>query len=85
MPHHGNLCAVEHDDVDTVAAPAEKQMHAVVSYYLAKCNGHTKLFNCNILFHNKGTHKYCSHLSNEPWQKKKIKDFWVLILSLGIY
>ena len=38
MPHHGNLCAVEHDDVATVAAPAEKQMHAAVSCYLAICN-----------------------------------------------
>lgn len=34
IPHHGNLCAVEHDDVATVAAPAEKQMHAMVSNYL---------------------------------------------------
>lgn len=33
---HGNLCAVEHDDVDTVAAPAEKQVHALVSYYQDK-------------------------------------------------
>lgn len=34
IPHHGNLCAVEHDDVATVAAPAEKQMDAMVSNYL---------------------------------------------------
>lgn len=75
MPHHGNLCAVEHDDVDTVAAPAEKQMHAMVSYYLAKCNecsGHTKLFNYNIYC----THtNNCSHL-NEPCQKKNPKFSW---------
>lgn len=43
MPHHGNLCAVEHDD--TVAAPAEKQMHTMVSSYLdmhGLKTGHTK-------------------------------------------
>lgn len=74
MPHHGNFCAGEHDDVATVAAPAEKQMHAMVSYYLAICNewtGHTKLFNCNILFHNKSTHKQLLTLK-EPCQGKII-------------
>lgn len=34
IPHHGNLCAVEHDDVSTVPAPAQKQKHAAVSHYL---------------------------------------------------
>lgn len=25
VPHHGNRCAVEHDNVNMIAAPAEKQ------------------------------------------------------------
>lgn len=86
MPHHGNFCAGEHDDVAIVAAPAEKQMHAMVSYYLAICNewtGHTKLFNCNILFHNKSTHKQLLTLKEKNPHFKN--DFQTVIEDLIVY
>lgn len=84
MPHHGNLCAVEHDDVDTVAALEEKQMDDMVSYFQAECNEWTQNYSVVTLLqhpYNKKTNKQ-QHLLNKQMKIQFFLSFSLLLRIL---